>query len=91
VTEIKALRTEDVAFSKPCGMQITDMVKSSWVFRRLRNFRAGAEGVISLLKRAFGLARCTWSGFTSFRAYVAGSVLACNLLIVARHLIARAS
>jgi len=84
---IKALGVEDVAFSKRGTLQITEMVKSSWVYRGLRNFRAGIEGTISFLKRVFGLDRCTWSGFDSFKAYVCGSVLACNLLVCARHLL----
>ncbi len=46
---------EDVAFHKKCGLAITDMVKSRWVYRRLRNFRAGIEAAISCLKRAYGL------------------------------------
>jgi IS5 family transposase len=87
---IKELGVEDVAFSKRGTLQITDMVKSSWVYRRLRNFRAGIEGTISFLKRVFGLDRCTWSGFASFKAYVCGSVLACNLLVLARHLLTTA-
>jgi transposase, IS5 family len=46
------------------------MVRSSWVYRRLRDFRAGIEGIISYLKRAFGLSRCTGKGELSFGAYV---------------------
>jgi transposase, IS5 family len=84
---IKGLGVEDVAFSKGRGLSITEMVKSTWVYRRLRDFRAGVEGVISFLKRAFGLDCCTWSGLASFKTYVCGSVLACNLLLVARHLL----
>jgi IS5 family transposase len=84
---LKELGVKDVAFSKPCGMSVTEMVKSTWVFRQLRRFRAGVEGGISFLKRSFGLDRCTWSGFASFRAYVQGSVLSCNLLILARRLL----
>ena len=60
------------------------MAKSEWVYKRLRDFRAGIEAGISWLKRAFGLARCTWKGFDSFRSYVWGSILACNLLTLAR-------
>ena len=37
----------DVAFHKKCGIAIADMVKSPRVYRRLRNFRAGIEAVIS--------------------------------------------
>jgi IS5 family transposase len=84
---LKGLGVEDVAFSKHRGLSITEMVKSTWVYRRLRDFRAGVEGVISFLKRVFGLDCCTWSGFASFKSYVCGSVLACNLLLVARHLL----
>jgi transposase, IS5 family len=85
---LKGLGVEDVAFSKGRGLSITEMVKSTWVYRRLRDFRAGVEGVISFLKRVFGLDCCTWSGLASFKSYVCGSILACNLLLVARHLLA---
>ena len=84
-------RIRAVAFSKHLGLAVADMVKSSWVYKRLRNFRAGIEGTISFAKRIFGLDRCDWSGFPSFRAYVLGSVFACNLLILARHLLARSA
>lgn len=87
LADIKALGAEDVAFSKRAGIAISEMTKSSWVYRRLRDFRAGVEGVISFLKRGFGMARATWHGLSSFKAYVFGSVLACNLLTLARHLL----
>ena len=83
------LGTKDVAFAKKCHLAISDMVKSTWVYRCLRNFRAGIEGIISFLKRSFDLTRCRLSGLGSFKAHVSASVLACNLLVVARHLIAR--
>ncbi|SEJ89111.1 hypothetical protein SAMN04244575_06793, partial [Sinorhizobium meliloti] len=41
-------------------LRIEDMVRSRWVYRKLRNFRAGIEAGISCLKRTYGLARCTW-------------------------------
>ena len=85
---IKEMGVTDVAFNKRCGLEITDMVKSSWVYKKLRNFRAGIEGVISFLKRAFGLARCTWRSWRSFKAYTWSSVLTANLLTVARNVIA---
>jgi IS5 family transposase len=90
LADIKALGVADVAFHKRCRLEIEDMVKSTWVYRRLRAFRAGIEGVISFLKRGFGLGRCLWRGFRSFQAYVQASVLACNLLTVARHALAAA-
>ncbi len=87
--DIKKLGTKDVAFAKKCHLEIADMVKSTWVYRCLRNFRAGIEGIISFLKRGFDLTRCRLSGLVTFKAPVSASVFACNLLIVARHLIAR--
>ena len=90
VEKIKKLGVKDVAFSKRCGLAITDMVKSSWVYKRLRNFRAGVEGNISFFKRCFGGSRCTWRGLKSFNAYVWASVVSCNLLVLARHELAAA-
>lgn len=86
--DIKDLGVKDVSFSKRCGLEITDMVKSSWVYKRLRDFRAGIEGTISYLKRCFGLRRCNWSGLESFKAYAWSSVITANLLIMARHILA---
>jgi IS5 family transposase len=85
--EIKELGVQDVAFSKGRGLGVTEMVKSSWVYRRLRNFRAGVEGIISFLKRCFCLDRCTWSGLNSFKAFTWASIVAANLLIFARYAI----
>ena len=88
LADIKDLGVDDVAFSKRRGLEISDMTKSVWVYRRLRDFRAGIEGCISFLKRCFGLDRCSWRSFASFKAYVQASVLSFNLLVLARHLIA---
>jgi IS5 family transposase len=86
LADIKHLGVKDVAFSKRRGLEISDMAKSVWVYRRLRDFRAGIEGCISFLKRCFGLDRCSWRSFASFKAYVQASVLSFNLLVLARHL-----
>ena len=67
---IKARGVGDVAFSKGRGLAVSDMARSLWVYQRLRRFRAGVEGVISLLKRVFGLRRCTWRSYHSFQSYV---------------------
>jgi IS5 family transposase len=85
--QAKALGVQDVCFSKKRGLKIAEMVKSTWVYRRLRDFRAGVEGMISYLKRAFGLDRCTWKGHLSFGSYVWASVVSANLLTLARHLL----
>ena len=85
---IKAMGVQDVCFAKRCGLQIADMAKSTWVYKRLRDFRAGIEGMISFLKRCFGLGRCNWRGFASFKAYAWSSVVTANLLLMARHALA---
>ncbi len=85
LTAIKKLKVKDVAFSKSRGITLTDMVKSSWVYRRLKHFRAGIESIISFMKRCFGWDRCTWRSFESFKAYTWASVVAANLLVLARH------
>lgn len=80
----KAWGVSDMAFDKKAGLRIEDMVRSKWVYRKLRNFRAGIEAGISCLKRAYGLARCTWRGLDHFRAYVWSSVVAYNLVLFTR-------
>jgi hypothetical protein len=85
LSALKAMGIKDVMFSKRVGLAISDMVRDSWAYKQLRNFRAGIEGVISFLKRAFGLRRCRFQGLPSFKSYVHGSIVAANLLIFARH------
>lgn len=87
LSDIKGIGVQDVAFSKGRGLEIGAMVKSTWVFKRLRDFRAGIEGNISFLKRIFGLDRCTWKSWESFQSYVWGSIFSFNLLVFARHLL----
>lgn len=85
--EIKELGLKDIVFAKKRGLEISDMAKSTWVYKKLRDFRAGIEGMISFLKRSFGLSRCTWKGFDSFKAYAWSSVITANLLLMSRHFI----
>jgi transposase, IS5 family len=82
--QAKARGVRDMAFHKKGGLRIEDMVRSRWVYRKLRNFRAGIEADISCLKRAYGLARCTWRGLGHFRAYVWSAVVAYNLALLVR-------
>jgi transposase, IS5 family len=88
LTALRAIGVRDVVFHRRCGIEVKDMASSRRVYTKLRAFRAGIEGTISFLKRTFGLERCTWRGFSSFRAYVHCSVLACNLLVMARRILA---
>jgi len=57
--------------------------KSFW-FKAAQAFRAGIEGTVSVLKRAFGLWRCLREGFDHFESWVATGVLAHNLVLLSR-------
>jgi len=84
LAKAKDRKIKDVCFSKKRGMNELDMCRSNYVYKKLRRFRAGIESGISWLKRSFGLTRCTWKGFRSFKCYVLSSVVAANLLTMAR-------
>jgi len=87
LSALKEKGVKDVMFNRKRGLEVSEMVSSTWVYRRLRDFRAGVEGCISFLKRVFGLGRCAWRSFPSFKSYVWASVVSCNLLVLARHLL----
>ena len=78
---------QDVAFAKKRGLKVPELVRSSWVFRQQRRFRAGIEGCISMLKRVFGLGRRTWKGWAHFQQYVYLSITSFNLLVLANLLL----
>lgn len=82
--QAKARKIKDVCFAKKRGLEETDMCRSEYVYHRLRRFRAGIESGISWLKRCMGLSRCMWKGWHAFKAYVWSSIVAANLLTIAR-------
>jgi IS5 family transposase len=53
-------------------------------FVRGQRFRAGVEGSISVLKRAFKLGRCLFKGFRHYAASVGLAVLCHNLVLLTR-------
>lgn len=53
------------------------------LFRAAQRFRAGIEGAISALKRAFGLRRCRNKGWQRFRSWVGAAIFARNLVWLA--------
>lgn len=64
----------------PRRMQdFADKVLAVW-----QMFRAGIEGTISGLKRAFRLARCFYRGFKRFQGAIGLGVFAHNLVVLAR-------
>jgi IS5 family transposase len=48
-------------------------------FDRLPHFRAGIEGNISELKRAFGASKASWKGHDGFKVFVWSTVISYNL------------
>ena len=80
----KARKIKDVCFAKKRGLEETEMCRSEYVYHRLRRFRAGIESGISWLKRCMGLTRCMWKGWRAFKSYVWSSIVAANLLTIAR-------
>lgn len=80
----KGRKIKDVCFAKKRGLKETDMCRSEYVYHGLRRFRAGIESGISWLKRCMGLSRCTWKGWEAFKSYVWSSIVAANLLTIAR-------
>jgi len=78
---------KQVALPKPGRLSAAreQLQRQPW-FRRLLRWRAGIEGNLSTLLRSFGLRRCLWKGWESFKAYVGLSVLAYNLRLLAGHL-----
>lgn len=84
VQQAKDKGVKDIAFHKKKGLKVEQMAKSDWVYRKLRNFRAGVEAGISCLKRAYGLSRCTWKGLDHYKAYVWSAVVTHNLALFSR-------
>ena len=82
--EAKKFGVKDVCFHKKKGIAVKDMTASDWVYRKLRNFRAGVEANISTLKRSWGLSRCNWKGMEHFNQYIWSSVASYNLTLFAR-------
>jgi transposase, IS5 family len=80
------LGVKDVAVPKPgaCSLARQAHEKQLW-FRSGRNWRAGLESRISLLKRRFGLRRCLYHGEAGMHRWVGWGIIAYDLWAIARH------
>ena len=79
--KFKELAEQVDTLAIPRRMQdFMDKVLAHW-----QAFRAGIEGTISGLKRAFRLIRCFFRGFRSFSAAVGLGVFCHNLIVLAEH------
>jgi transposase, IS5 family len=52
--DAKKMGVSDVSSAKRRGPSVLEMVKSTWVYKKLRNFRAGIEANISVLNAPSG-------------------------------------
>jgi len=66
------------ALAEPHNAAFADAVMRRWQW-----FRAGIEGTISALRRAFRLFRCLFRGFRNFASGVGLSVFGHNLIVLA--------
>jgi IS5 family transposase len=66
---------------------VREAYEKSAVFKAAQRFRAGIEGRISVLFRGRGMKRCLAEGPERFELLVGASVLANNLMVIARLLI----
>lgn len=80
----RARGVKQVVFHKPVNVSLTAMGVKSKTFHALKHFRAGVEGNISELKRAFGASKARWKGHNGFKAFVWSCVLSYNLVRWAR-------
>jgi IS5 family transposase len=84
VAEGRSKGIKRVVFNKRVGLTNQAMGVKQKTFDRLRHFRAGVEGNISELKRAFGASKATWKGHDGFKAFVWSAVISYNLTRLAR-------
>lgn len=84
VTLARASGVKRAVFNKRVGLGYHQMGVKKKTFDVLKNFRAGIEGNISELKRAFGMGKANWKGHDGFKAYVWSAVLTYNLMRMVR-------
>lgn len=84
VAQARASGVKRVVFNKRVGLGYHQMGVKKKTFLKLKNFRAGIEGNISELKRAFGMSKANWKGYDGFKAYVWSAVLSYNLIRMVR-------
>lgn len=84
VIEARAKGVTRVAFHKRAGLGYHLMGVKKKTLASLRAFRAGIEGNISELKRAFGLSKARWKNKDGFDAFVWAGVISYNLVRMVR-------
>ncbi len=78
---------KNIVFNKVVG-SLKNIASSKNMATRLKKWRSGIEAVISNLKRGFNLRRVNWKGFEHFKSKVLWSVIAYNIRVMTRHILA---
>jgi len=76
----------NVIFTKSVG-SLQNIFTDKTTETELKKWRAGAEGVISNLKRKFNLGRVLWKGKKRFDAKIFWSVLCYNIRVLTSHIL----
>jgi IS5 family transposase len=84
--EAQKLEIRNIVFTKVVG-SLQNIVESPVKEKFLHNFRAGAEAIISNLKRGFDLVRVDWKGFEMFKAKVFWGVVGYNIRVLTAHIL----
>jgi len=82
----KNLEIKNIVFTKIVG-SLQNITENKAKEKVLNNFRAGAEAVISNLKRGFDLRRVNWNGFEMFKAKVFWGVVGYNIRVLTGHIL----
>lgn len=80
VVSAKALGVQRAVFNKPVGLSYPEMGIKKKTLKKWKHFRAGVEGNISELKRAYSAGKALWKHEDGFAAYVWSSTLCYNLI-----------
>lgn len=78
----------NIVFNKIVG-SLKNQVSSQNIETRLKKWRSGIEANISNIKRGFNLRRCRWKGWTRFKAKVLWSIIAYNIRVMTKLLVAQ--
>jgi IS5 family transposase len=84
VAALKERGVQRVSLSRGRGIDEEAACGNRRIRRKLHRFRAGAEGLISWLKRSLAMGQSRWKGEEGFWAYVWGVVMTASLQAIAQ-------
>lgn len=84
VLDVKDLGVQRVDFGEGRGIDTEKACGNRRIRRKLRRFRAGAEGLISWLKRSLQMRESRWKGAQGFDSYVWAVIVTACIQAVAR-------